>query len=70
VSASWGVDPQALGGDEVVRERMPERMSLRLDEPANGEKTKGLVLGLWVLARALRSASSRSSAARALAARA
>ena len=48
VSASWGFDPQALTGDEIVGERMPERMSLRLDESANGEKTKAMVLAVGV----------------------
>jgi hypothetical protein len=31
VSASWGFDPQTVSGGEIVGERMPERMSLRLD---------------------------------------
>jgi hypothetical protein len=48
VSASRACDPQTAGGDEVVGERMPERMSLRLDEPANGEKTKAMVLAIGV----------------------
>jgi len=52
VSASWGFDPQTASGDEIVRERMPERMSLRLDESANGEKTKAMVLAIGVFARA------------------
>ena len=42
VSASWGFDPQTAGAHEVVGERMPERMSLSLDEPANWEKTKAM----------------------------
>ena len=37
-----------MSGDEIVRERMPERMSLRLDESANGEKTKAMVLAIGV----------------------
>jgi hypothetical protein len=48
VSASRGFDLQAAGGHQVVRERMPERMSLRLDEPASGEKTKAMVLAIGV----------------------
>ena len=48
MSASWGFDPQTASGDEIVRERMPERMSLRLDESANGEKTKAMVLAIGV----------------------
>src|SRR5258708_24879962 len=48
VSASWGFDPQALTGDEIVGERMPERMSLGLDEPAHGEKTDAMVLAIGV----------------------
>src|SRR5271170_3569738 len=48
VSASWGFDPQAAGGHEVVGERVPERVGLRLDEPANGEKTKAMVLAIGV----------------------
>src|SRR5258708_13625461 len=48
VSASWGFDPQALTGDEIVGERMPERMSLGLDEPAHGEKTEAVVLAIGV----------------------
>jgi hypothetical protein len=47
-SASWGFDPQTASGDEIVRERMPERMSLRLDEPAHGKKPKP-----WFLRSAL-----------------
>ena len=47
-NASWGFDPQTASGDEIVRERMPERMSLRLDESANGEKTKAMVLAIGV----------------------
>jgi hypothetical protein len=47
-SASWGFDPQTASGDEIVRERMPERMSLRLDEPAHGKKTKAMVLAIGV----------------------
>jgi hypothetical protein len=48
VSASWGFDPQTVSGGEIVRECMPERMSLRLDESANGEKTKAMVLAVGV----------------------
>ena len=48
VSASWGFDPQTVSGGEIVRECMPERMSLRLDEFANGEKTKAMVLAVGV----------------------
>src|SRR5258708_17981001 len=47
-STSWGFDPQALTGDEIVGERMPERMSLGLDEPAHGEKTEAMVLAIGV----------------------
>ena len=47
-SASWGFDPQTASGDEIVCERMPERMSLRLDEPADGKKTKAMVLAIGV----------------------
>ena len=47
-SASWGFDPQTASGDESVRERMPERMSLRLDAPAHGKKTKAMVLAIGV----------------------
>ena len=36
------------GGEEIVRKRMPERMSLGLDEPANGKKPKP-----WFLRSAL-----------------
>ena len=52
MSASWGFDPQTVSGGEIVRECMPERMSLRLDESANGEKTKAMVLAIGVFARA------------------
>ena len=48
VSASRGFDPQTVSGDEIVGERMPERMSLRLDEPADGNKTKAMVLAIGV----------------------
>ena len=48
VSASWGFDPQTVGGDEIACECMPERMSLRLDEPAHGKKTKAVVLAVCV----------------------
>jgi hypothetical protein len=48
VSASWGVDPQTVGGGEIVGERMPERMRLRLDEPAHGKKAKAMVLAVGV----------------------
>ena len=48
VSASWGFDPQTAGGDEIVRERVPERMSLRLDEPADRKKAKAMVLAIGV----------------------
>ena len=47
-SGSWGFDPQTTGGDEIVRERMPERMSLRLDQTAHGKKTKAMVLAIGV----------------------
>jgi len=43
VSASWDFDPQAAGGDEVVGECVPERMSLGLDQPADGKKTKAVL---------------------------
>ena len=48
VSASWGFDPQAASGDEIVGERMPERMSLGLDETANGKKAEAAVLAIGV----------------------
>ena len=49
VRASWGFDPQTAGGDEVVRERVPERMSLGLDQPADREKTKAMVLAIALI---------------------
>ena len=36
--------PSSVGRPEVVRERMPERMRLRVDESAHGEKTKAVFL--------------------------
>ena len=47
-SASWGFDPQTASGEEIVRERVPERMSLGLDQPADREKTKAMVLAIGV----------------------
>jgi hypothetical protein len=47
-SASWGFDPQTVSGEEIVRERMPERVSLGLDEPAHGKKTEAMVLAVGV----------------------
>jgi hypothetical protein len=47
-SASWGFDPQAVSGAEIVGERMPERMGLRLDQTAIGEKTEAMVLAIGV----------------------
>src|SRR5258708_9292623 len=48
LGASWGFDPQAVGGGEIVGERMPERMRLRLDQPAHGKKAKAMVLAVGV----------------------
>ena len=47
-SASWGFGPQASGGEEIVGERMPERVSLGLDETAHGKKTEAMVLAVGV----------------------
>ena len=46
--ALGGVGPQASGGHEVVGEGVPERMGLRLDQTANGEKTEAMVLAVGV----------------------
>src|ERR1700722_16166026 len=41
-----GGGPQTSGGEEIVGKRMPERMSLRLDEPAHGKKAEAVVLAV------------------------
>src|ERR1700722_10626815 len=41
-----GAGPQTSGGEEIVGKRMPERMSLRLDEPAHGKKAEAVVLAV------------------------
>ena len=41
-----GFGPQTSGGEEIVGKRMPERMSLRLDEPAHGKKAEAVVLAV------------------------
>ena len=41
-------DPQAVGGQEVIGERVPERMGLGLDQTANWEKTEAVVLAVGV----------------------
>src|SRR3984957_2388797 len=40
--------PQTSGGEEIVGKRMPEPMSLRLDEPAHGKKAEAVVLAVCV----------------------
>ena len=48
VEASWGFDPQASGGHEIVRDGVPERVGLRFDETANWKKTEAVVLAVCV----------------------
>jgi hypothetical protein len=48
VSASWGFDPQTVGGHEIVGDGVPERLGLRLDETANWKKTEAVVLAVCV----------------------
>jgi hypothetical protein len=43
-----GVGPQTAGGDEIVGERMPERMSLGFDQTANWKKAEAMVLAVGV----------------------
>jgi hypothetical protein len=49
-SAGSGGGPQAeaVGGEEVVGQRVPERMGLRLDQTADREKTEAVVLAVGV----------------------
>src|SRR5690348_10092448 len=43
-----GLQAEARSGDEIVGEGVPERLGLGLDQAANGEKTKAMVLAVGI----------------------